>query len=794
MKLFYRHKELSALNIKPGLIILLLFTGNLSYSQNGQSELSAASEKSYSEELFVKTDRDLYIAGEQVWMKVFKLSGLTHAPSNMSKVVYVELLDTENNPVQQLKIGIDGNSGSASFRLPDTLRTGNYILRSYTNWMKNFSKELFSYRMISVINPFKSISTIKFPSKSNIPDSVVFYPEGGHLIKGIETRLGFRSSDKYGQPVRIKAALVYNNNDTICNVNSDNNGYGWATITPSGQTGISLVTTDNKIPARRFLLPEVENSGMTLSLANKSENSPASVKIRMSPDIKSGGKKYFIKVLSTNLTSVEKEIKIDSANEIIIPEKDLPKDLSLISILDEKKKRLADRWIYNRTEQQVKYDINILNNTTGSRDELKIDITATDSDGRPVESDISITVAKAFTLNKNSFNRPGYRQIPGLATITADLASPDINDYLLFYSSPDFNLDSEMGSNNAFPVYLPELEGLLISGNIRDRKSGAPLKNENITLSFIGKVALCQFTKTNEQGDFYFATREHGLREIVIQPLSDKIKDYYVDIDVPFIPTFNKYNHGFFYIDSSKLGEINNAIISMQIKNIYDPFLQHTVIEPDYMETPNFYGIPDNTIQMSKYIELTSLKEVVKEIMPGVSTVRKNGEINFKLIYKYQSEPFENMPLVLVDGIPITDLEKVLDISSRELEKIDVLTTRYYISDIVLDGILHFVTKKGNLGVIDFDRSVFRIEAELLQNRKKFYSPEYPSDSLKNNRIPDFRNTLYWNPDLRSDKAGKGRVSFFTSDEPGEYIINVEGITPDGKTGFSSVPLTIKNR
>ena len=161
---------------------------------------------------------------------------------------------------------------------------------------------------------------------------------------------------------------------------------------------------------------------------------------------------------------------------------------------------------------------------------------------------------------------------------------------------------------------------------------------------------------------------------------------------------------------------------------------------------PNFYGKPDNTILLSKYIELTSLKEVVKEIIPGVSTVRKNDKVNFKLYYQYQSQPFENNPLVLVDGVPVYDLEKVLSISSKDLEKIDVFTTRYYISDIVMDGILHFVTKKGNLDVIDLDRSVYHVQYDLPESGHDFYSPDYSTDKLLNDRIPDFRNTLYWNP------------------------------------------------
>ena len=90
--------------------------------------------------------------------------------------------------------------------------------------------------------------------------------------------------------------------------------------------------------------------------------------------------------------------------------------------------------------------------------------------------------------------------------------------------------------------------------------------------------------------------------------------------------------------------------------------------------------------------------------------------------------------------------KRLLSISSKDLEKIDVFTTRYYISDIVMDGILHFVTKTGNLDVIDLDRSVYRVQYDLPEYRNDFYSPDYSTDKLLNDRIPDFRNTLYWNP------------------------------------------------
>jgi hypothetical protein len=208
----------------------------------------------------------------------------------------------------------------------------------------------------------------------------------------------------------------------------------------------------------------------------------------------------------------------------------------------------------------------------------------------------------------------------------------------------------------------------------------------------------------------------------------------------------------------------------------------------------NFYGNPDYTIQMSNYIELTSVKEILKELVPSITTFKNNDKINFRLNNQYQFQPPQNDLLVLIDGVPVYNLEKVLSINSSEIEKVDVLNDRYFITGNVFDGILHFVTKRGNLDVIEMDKSVFRQEYEFMQHKNEFYSPDYSLDSLKNNHLPDFRNTLYWNPDLHTDISGKATVEFYSSDESAEYIINVEGITGDGKTGTASMPLIIKSR
>ena len=97
---------------QSGCTILLISGLNFSvYSQTGiRSELKEH-EKSFNEELFITTDRYLYATGEKVWFKIYKFDGLTHTPSDIDGVAYLDILDPDNNPVDQLKIEMKGSAG-----------------------------------------------------------------------------------------------------------------------------------------------------------------------------------------------------------------------------------------------------------------------------------------------------------------------------------------------------------------------------------------------------------------------------------------------------------------------------------------------------------------------------------------------------------------------------------------------------------------------------------------------------------------------------------------------------------
>jgi hypothetical protein len=584
------------------LVFIFLINTSL-FSQVAKEHLDGNAK--LNEALLCSTDRDIYFTGEQVWMKMYKLNMITSAPCDISKIVYVELLDESDNPVVQLKVWVDGISGSCGFRLPDTLTSNSYLIRAYSRWMQNYSVDNFYYKTIYVINPFKDIGRL-------IPK-----PEGSLKNSGISVK-------------------------------------------PNGvsQTDSQAVISENRL----------------------------------------------------------------------------------------------------------NINIKLNKNKFSTRDFMKLEISATDPSGNPVKADFSVSVTKSC-----------LEKTPG-------------KDF--FFEN---KREGILNSGSSSGILIPEPEGEIISGVIKNKTTNKPLSDTDISLSFVGKDARCLFGRTNEKGEFIFvADVIYGLNEMVIQPLVHDNDGSYVELDQPFCNTFSDYNPTPFYIDSSKIEYINKAIISAQVHNQYEPLMPKSKELADSKAINNFYSIPTRRILMSDFIELSDVREIIKELLPEVLVEKKDKEPLLRVQSNNPFESFKEPSLVLVDGVPVYDIENLLKTKAVEIEKIDVVDTRYFYHNFVFEGIINFITRKGNLSIFEFDNSVFRSVYEGCQPRGSFYSPDYSDESAKKNRIPDFRNTLYWNPDVSSDVKGNASTEFFTSDEKGEYTIIVEGMNFEGVCGSASVIMQVE--
>jgi hypothetical protein len=148
--------------------------------------------------------------------------------------------------------------------------------------------------------------------------------------------------------------------------------------------------------------------------------------------------------------------------------------------------------------------------------------------------------------------------------------------------------------------------------------------------------------------------------------------------------------------------------------------------------------------------------------------------------------------MVLIDGLPLFDVDKLFAINPLKLKRLDMITTNYVYGPSLFNGIMSFTTYKNDANSFAIDSRAVVIDYEGLQLERKFYSPVYGTDQQSSSTMPDFRNTLYWNPDAGTNLQGKNSLSFYTSDKQGRYIGIIEGITDNGETGYQRFTFEVK--
>ncbi|HEY8969163.1 MAG TPA: hypothetical protein VIM64_08715, partial [Puia sp.] len=218
--------------------VALLLTAFLSLSSFGQDatpgslvkDLNEYRAQRLQEKLYVHTDKAFYLAGEICWFKLYYVDASSHLPLDLSKVAYLEWLDKDNKPVLQTKVGLSKGHGDGSMYLPLTLRSGNYKLRAYTNWMKNSGADWFFEKDITVVNTHRSA---EMPSAdSSLQYNIAFLPEGGNLVEGLASRVAFRITDQYGRGIACTGVITEDDQDTIARFRPEKFGIGSFMLTP----------------------------------------------------------------------------------------------------------------------------------------------------------------------------------------------------------------------------------------------------------------------------------------------------------------------------------------------------------------------------------------------------------------------------------------------------------------------------------------------------------------------------------------------------------------------------------
>ncbi len=179
------------------------------------------------EKVYLHLDRFFYSAGEDVWIKAYLVDAMTNRLSFNSTNLNIEFISSGSKIIKRLLLRIENGVGAGDIHLGDSISSGNYLIRAYTNWMQNFG-DLFFFEKEIVVENQKEIKSLNQSDhkETNVNVDVQFFPESGPLIENVYTLLGFKAVNSSGYGCSVTGQVFSSLGDTVARFASTHLGMG----------------------------------------------------------------------------------------------------------------------------------------------------------------------------------------------------------------------------------------------------------------------------------------------------------------------------------------------------------------------------------------------------------------------------------------------------------------------------------------------------------------------------------------------------------------------------------------
>ncbi|HTD93384.1 MAG TPA: hypothetical protein VK644_06220 [Chitinophagaceae bacterium] len=755
------------------------------------------------ERMYVHTDKNFYVAGEIVWFKVYGVKATDCQPTNLSKIAYVEIIDREGKPVVQGKVRLGPKGGDGSFYLPLSIASDNYRLRAYTRYMKNDGPGIFFEKAVTILNTIKP-GTPGSTEPAGI--KAAFFPEGGQLVKDIESRVAFHVTDEYGKGINVDGVLVDEAGDTITHFSSHRLGMGSFLLKPKpGDHYMAIVrgpgTTSVTVP-----MPATGESGFVL---NVTDNKDSRWKIRVlgqGTDPASRGENVFLLASTRKILrkAIEGFLAYEGELTLYLDKSALGEGVSQLTLFNKDHQAVSERLVFTRPQTETQLNLHSDKEAYAAREPVQLSALLGKEIAQDQHASYSLSVFQQDSLQGNddagidsylwlSSDLHGEVESPGFY-FSEDPEVPSATDELLLthgwrrFNTPGVSAhDGEMST-----VAIPELRGHLVAAKITRVTDGMPGIDVTCYLSCPSRPFGLYTTLSDSTGMAYFTVNDfYGPGEIIVQ--TDKTNNiaYRSDVLTPFWGKYNAEEWSRPLLRKEYEEMLTQRSIAMQAQNIYEADSIRRFDAPVLKDTLAFFGKPEYSYPLDDYKRFTTMEEVLREFVVSVSVVPHNGKLTMRIYDEAYKNLFTDNLLVMIDGVPLMDYNQLFKYDPLKIKKLDVVPRRYQLGPASFSGIVSAETYQGQFTAFELDPSIIAVDYEDLQLHRQFYAPEYKPGERKTH-LPDLRTTLYWAPDLSPDKEGRGNLQFFTSDQKGKFHVVLQGINSEGKPVSASTEFSVK--
>lgn len=796
------------------------------------------------EKIYMQLDKSVYAMGDTIWFKGYLINASLLNYSETSALIYVDVISKNGQVVQTVSLPTLYGLSWGGFALdPNKYEPGSYTIRAYTNWMQNFGDAFLFKKEIQVLDlappSTNTVSTstaknqnTKSNASSNAKKPAVdlqFLPEGGTWVAERPQKLAFKALNINGKGIPVEGEIVDSKQQKIESFSANSLGMGVINFTP--KTGETYTANYKSALANGSqALPKTQANGVTLRVKNSFNNDSISVTVlsdlpnqELTVLGQSRGVLCFLVKVKPGLTF--KTFRV--AKSIF------PTGVSQILVQNAQQQVLNERNFFINHHDELKVQLSTSAESYSLRDSIPLHLKVTDQAGKPISGSFSLAVTDDGQVKKDSLND---ENILSYLLMSSDLKGEIENP------GHYFNQNNEQSHEDLEALMLtqgwvsyqwdltkkltfkPEKEFTVIGKvtNITNK----PIAKGKITLLSTKKGLMVMDTVTNEKGEFVFKNFPvMDSLSFLIQALNAKGNRGTIGIEM------NEFKRPATAVVPAKqtiiaeaepTDSVSKQLVANQRKA--DTYrgggigLREVKITGKKVvkrsKNLNGPGEADQTIseadldKMNKKTLLNVLEENVKGFRTGV---RRKSNIR---------EFFVDFAVVklVIDGVDVDfffektggpsydehfqhikyylDYYQAEDVQGIEIMRQPRNAGRYRMEflhpmDETEYAFIEITTKTGAGPFLKKSANMYIYKPLPYGDNKFFYSPKYTAAN-KTSKKPDLRSTIYWAPNLVTNKDGEANTHFFSSDLKGTYTAWLEGSDIQGNFGFKVIKIVVK--
>lgn len=327
------------------------------------------------EKVYLHFDNMGYFENETMWFKAYVVRTDSTRPSNLSRVLYVELINPSGDVIKTQKLHLDTHGQAHGDMKLDTLMgSGFYEVRAYTRHMTNWGVNACFSRVFPIYKAPREEGDYHHPTlvnnvlyrqrDPNVRDrqdslyqkaidegiythqlaqtiSAHFYPEGGNLVEGKECRVAMLAVDDNGRCYQGEGWIMNDNGEVLAKAGTDSLGRGAFKVVPDGRR-MRMQMKNLKGRTQWFDLPQAKRDGCALMLDAINDEMVAQLR---STDRLCGHTLAYIIMHNGNIVRAD-TMKAAPLIEIEMGRNTLPEGVNQLTVIDGQGKILAERLFF----------------------------------------------------------------------------------------------------------------------------------------------------------------------------------------------------------------------------------------------------------------------------------------------------------------------------------------------------------------------------------------------------------------------------------------------------------------